>query len=684
MLRGFILAEKEKVCLRSCLHQAAEMRLNFSTSWIVRGWITCVLVTFYAQSVISKSLQCDETHYLKGSRCCKKCKAGFRVFDDCTDSHETKCVKCSRGEYQPGWTDKSRCLQQKFCDPGKGFMDRPENYEAEEPCRCRPGYQCSLINCEYCERIPNCSAGYGLEEDLESTNGRKTCVACKKGFFSADNTAEQCKQWTNCKAEGRSETQPGSAHADAVCGPQVSGAAPSWVIVSVLSVITVLCLLILLLFCYKDKLKLLSVNLRSCVQNLKRTRIQQETLAPLYHSAAGGGPGGPKCTPCETTKLICQAPHSPADELPCTFPTSGPDVKVSLPFTGEMTEKEGMKGKTVMEDQSKGSGEPQEVSEEDEVVSASPLLAGSCVCVIPVREPLEVGENEDCSQAVSPGTPGTCSCGGLDGDESGKEEKSESVRADSGGEKGDGNQEKMVLSKCETSVASLVSLSPPLLHTSSVIPPSSPLTELCLPLSQVSPEFKSHLTDRSLVKQEELYRLASTDSTSTENSTTSAVTSVSPLMTSSSVGDLYLDKPPEASSLEQGQGLSWGDSRRNKLSSGESELECSPESLHSQLAEPTLTSGQVSGNNNTTFISSGQVMNFSGDVIVVYVSQTSLGSDGAGQDDAFGSPVQEEANETAPFFQSSLRSQGDCISQSTLQDETLPVQEMMEERPPRK
>lgn len=92
----------------------------------------------------------------------------------------------------------------------------------------------------------------------------------------------------------------------------------------------------------------------------------------------------------------------------------------------------------------------------------------------------------------------------------------------------------------------------------------------------------------------------------------------------------------------------------------------------------------MSGNNNTTFISSGQVMNFSGDVIVVYVSQTSLGSDGAGQDDAFGSPVQEEANETAQFFQSVLRPQGDSVSQSTLQDETLPVQEVMEERPPGK
>uniref|UniRef100_A0A3Q3EMV5 Tumor necrosis factor receptor superfamily, member 11a, NFKB activator n=1 Tax=Labrus bergylta TaxID=56723 RepID=A0A3Q3EMV5_9LABR len=380
---------------------------------------------------------------------------GRRVFSDCTESEQTKCIKCNRGEYQPGLTDKTRCLQQKFCDPVKGFLSRPENLIAEEPCRCRAGLQCYPINCEYCERIPTCSAGYGLE----STHERKIL------------------------------------------------AAPSWVIVSVLSVITVLCLLILLLFCYKDKLKLLS----------------EET-----------------------------------------------------------------KAKAVMEEQSEGSGEPEEVSEEEEeeVGSVSPLLVGSCVCAIPVREPLEVGENEDCSQVVSSGATGTCSCG----------------------------------------------------------------------------EFKPHLTDRSLVKQEDLYRLTSTDLTSKTNSVTSPMTSVSPLMTSAIGGDI-------------GTALSF------------IFLTTLPRPLRFRLLKnfnsPSqffLPSGQVSGNNNTTFISSGKVMNFSGDVIVVYVSQTSLGSDGMEQDAAFGSPVQEEANETATFFQSSQMSQGDSYSHRTLQEETLPVQEVMVER----
>lgn len=48
-------------------------------------------------------------------------------------------------------------------------MERPENPVAEELCRCVPGLQCYPINCEFCERIPTCSAGFGLELDPGGT-----------------------------------------------------------------------------------------------------------------------------------------------------------------------------------------------------------------------------------------------------------------------------------------------------------------------------------------------------------------------------------------------------------------------------------------------------------------------------------------------------------------------------------
>ncbi|XP_030666156.1 tumor necrosis factor receptor superfamily member 11A isoform X4 [Nomascus leucogenys] len=51
--------------------------------------------------------------------------------------------------------------------------------------------------------------------------------------------------------------------------------------------------------------------------------------------------------------------------------------------------------------------------------------------------------------------------------------------------------------------------------------------------------------------------------------------------------------------------------------------------------------GNVTGNSNSTFISSGQVMNFKGDIIVVYVSQTSQ-EGAAAAAEPVGHPVQEE------------------------------------------
>ncbi|XP_052592441.1 tumor necrosis factor receptor superfamily member 11A isoform X3 [Peromyscus californicus insignis] len=55
-------------------------------------------------------------------------------------------------------------------------------------------------------------------------------------------------------------------------------------------------------------------------------------------------------------------------------------------------------------------------------------------------------------------------------------------------------------------------------------------------------------------------------------------------------------------------------------------------------------SGNVTGNSNSTFISSGQVMNFKGDIIVVYVSQTSQEGPGPAEPEPepVGRPVQEE------------------------------------------
>ncbi|KAJ8376561.1 hypothetical protein SKAU_G00071410 [Synaphobranchus kaupii] len=133
------------------------------------------------------------------------------------------------------------------------------------------------------------------------------------------------------------------------------------------------------------------------------------------------------------------------------------------------------------------------------------------------------------------------------------------------------------------------------------------------------------------------------------------------------------------------------DSTQEKLSVRDLSLDLDTESS-SQSSDLPLTSGHVTGNNNTTFISNGQVMNFSGDVIVVYVSQNSQSS-GGGPEEAFCSPVQEESSEedfqgvtkpkmnTVPQEDVPHPLQEQTHQQSATNHRTLPVQEESNEWP---
>ncbi|KAG9347900.1 hypothetical protein JZ751_003917, partial [Albula glossodonta] len=526
------------------------MRVDFTVSWIFRGWVTHMIVTLCAQAASKPS--CSLHQYVKDRRCCSKCPPGKYVLIACTSDSDTMCRDCGRDKYQPDWNNDTKCLSQKFCDTGKGFSHiRPQNPLAAVPCQCKPGFQCSLSNCEFCEKIKSCRPGYGLITDK---SGRGSCTKCEDGHFSNDTSIEPCRPWTNCKELGKTEKQPGSDKADIVCGPLIAaflcfntGPSTSWVVVTVLSVIIVISLVILCLFCYKDRMEPLTENLRTCVQNLKRSRIQQETLSAPYSNS-----GPQNCTLYEITRLIHNEdnPHESlnsstkerlANDVPASDEGEGP-VRVC--------------------------GEP--LSEEP---APSPS-SGSCSCVLSMKEPMEVGENEDCSQAVATGLTRACSCG------------SES-------EVGGGNplRETSLCNNCSTCSLSACS-SCTKWHGS---------CNVCLDFCRVTKDI-----------------LGGGDNRQNEPCCCSIDSTTVPVLSSDSDNE---------------QGLPLQDTCEQRLSLRDLNLDPNPEHS-SHTSDLPMASGHVTGNNNTTFISNGQVMNFSGDVIVVYVSQNSQGS-GEDPEEAF-------------------------------------------------
>ncbi|XP_066538297.1 tumor necrosis factor receptor superfamily member 11A [Hoplias malabaricus] len=563
------------------------MRVHFSTGWIFRGWITCLIFTLCVQRIQAKPT-CKLDQYLKDKKCCSKCGPGTFLFKECTANSDTLCRPCVNNEYQPEHTTDRACLLQKYCDDGKGFYRPvPSSTTEAEPCLCKDGFQCSPLNCEFCVQIPSCPAGQGLTGEL----GKQSCKECDPGYFSDEHVARPCKKWTDCKAIGKSQERPGSSTTDVVCGPPFEPPT-SWAVVAVPCLIIVI--FVVIISCYKDKLNLLSVNLRDCIQNIKRSRIQQETLTPPYQSNSPQNSSQYEITShlirqdddylimCSKTKLINGS-------------TSGPNQE--------------QENEPVRDRADGSSGSTSEVSEGG---PASPLLGSSCSCLSSMKEPVEVGENEDCSQLVARGLAGCCSCGLGETMEVKEENVVGAVTL----------EEPPMCGNCYSdSLPGCLQGSQDL-----YLDYSSPVAK------DTMSEVRGFHSDGSLYKQNEP-RCCSIQSTVQPKSAFS----------DSNNGGLLLIAD-------------------NNLSDPEADLE-----VQSQCSDAALACGQVTGNNNTTFISTGQVMNFTGDVIMVYMSQTSLGGGSVGEE-PYASPVQEESAQIQNLSKPS--------SQTPHHEATGPVQEL--------
>lgn len=159
----------------------------------------------------------DEIHYKKNDKCCKKCGPGKRMLvdDNCEDP---RCQDCQIGEYQSGYTIKTKCERQPSCDSNlhlKPQEDKPPITRLNK-CVCEPGYYCTLDDdCSTCMKHSVCRPGQRVAKK-GSPDSDTVCEACKNGTFSTHNSADTCMEWTKCDY-GYDQNTPGSLTSDRSC-----------------------------------------------------------------------------------------------------------------------------------------------------------------------------------------------------------------------------------------------------------------------------------------------------------------------------------------------------------------------------------------------------------------------------------------------------------------------------------
>ncbi|XP_044282465.1 tumor necrosis factor receptor superfamily member 11A [Varanus komodoensis] len=567
-------------------------------------WRVALSVFFLTEVQLSLQITTpciSEQHYEYLGRCCTKCEPGKYMFAKCTTTSETVCHPCGPNEYMDVWNEEEKCLLHKICDHGKALIEvNPGNSTFQRQCACTAGYHWSE-DCDCCRRNTKCPPGYGVKHPIQQ-NKNTECLKCPTGFFSNVSSAtDACRAWTNCTALGAEEKIPGNNWSDAVCKMQQKTFSQEetnklfYMLFAPLLVALVGIAVLTIYYC--NKRKALSEDLQYWAHTLcKQIKGTKDSPRDTFVNANMGSPAGLRLL--EGTYLLDHDEYSFLGDLCCSHEhmltrKAGSDTV----HYGSGEDFPTMSLSVVSEDD-----HFRQMPMEDEYMDRMhqgphylPLLSQSeSQPVSPFSEPLEVGENDSISQ-------------------------------------------------CFTGMESLVDLTS---HCSCGMDHLQASSQKCL--QNPSPCSNMRNVDNqdgaaSLLMPEERNVCTACGASCREfiskpGSATESFKDSGP----SAIGNCGLD----SLSVDHSGSGSNADTESDPSDGNDTKPQNAKRVSESNWSSSDFpaASGNVTGNGNSTFISSGQVMNFKGEIIVVYVSQNSQEGSVPPEsgDDGLGSPVQEE------------------------------------------
>lgn len=535
----------------------------------------------------------------------------------CTGTSDSVCQPCGPNEYMDVWNEEDKCLLHKICDQGKALREvNPGNSTFQRQCACTMGYHWNE-DCDCCQRNTICAPGFGVEHPVQQDKDTM-CTPCPKGYFSKDaSSTNECKSWTNCTALGMAEIAPGTDKSDAVCAerkmPEPSEEGTNrilYVLVVILFFVALIGIVIFIVY-YKNKGKKLTADLQNwanevCSQ-IKGTKEPPRDAFVTVNTMNAAVPQTP-----EGTCLLGPA-GSPAPGNSCCTSGHAP-CRNGSPSTALCEAGGSLQEFSVVTETDDDHFPP--VPTEDEYMDKdlnttdylSLLSRTASKTVSSFSEPMEAGENDSLNQyfseiastedvSISQGTHPSSDTGGAH------------VATD-----------KLLQKSCQ--------------HAHSCLKETG---------NKDTDHFATNYDSEKIcvrcgISYRESPRKWNKSSCAAADSAfTSPETGSYPQCT---CGLNFLSAGQSTLASDHGMEDASSDSTNMKYQN----TNRSTSGTNSSTSDLPPASGNVTGNSNSTFISSGQVMNFKGDIIVVYLSQNSQeGTTASGpSEENVGSPVQEE------------------------------------------
>ncbi|NXJ93385.1 TNR11 factor, partial [Corythaixoides concolor] len=571
------------------------------------------------------TLPCEsEQHYEYSGRCCTKCEPGKYMSARCTGTSDSVCQPCGPNEYMDVWNEEDKCLLHKICDQGKALREvNPGNSTFQRQCACTMGYHWNE-DCDCCQRNTICAPGFGVKYPVQQDKDTM-CTPCPRGYFSnVASSTDACKSWTNCTALGMAEIERGTDKSDAVCvkpkmpKPSEDGTNRILYLLIVILFFVALIGIVIFIVYYKNKGKKLTADLQNwanevCSQikgkkepprdafvtvNITNAAVPQTSEGMCLLGPTGSpAPGNSCCTsghaPCRNgspSMALCEAGGN-LQEISVVTETDD-DHFPPVPTEDEYMDKD--------------------LNTTDYL---SLLSRTASKTVSSFSEPMEAGENDSLNQYFS----------GIGSTEDVSVSQGFHPSSDTDG--AHTATDKLLQKSCQHAHSCLKETGNKDTDRFATNYDSEKICVRCGISYRESPRKWSQPC------------CAVTDSASTSPETGSYAQCTCGLNflsagQSTLASDHGMEDASSDSSNMKYQNTSRSTSGTNRSTSG----------TNSSTSDLPPASGNVTGNSNSTFISSGQVMNFKGDIIVVYLSQNSQeGATTSGpSEENVGSPVQEE------------------------------------------
>uniref|UniRef100_A0A3Q0SEH9 Tumor necrosis factor receptor superfamily, member 21 n=1 Tax=Amphilophus citrinellus TaxID=61819 RepID=A0A3Q0SEH9_AMPCI len=150
---------------------------------------------------------------------CDKCPAGTHVSIHCSPTAVRECSPCPKGTFTRGENGVQQCHHCRDPCPVGFIQKAPCTATQDRICTCPPNTFLSGDGGAVCKPHSLCPPGKRVKKQ-GSDRKDVVCKPCAEGTFSdVESNATQCRNHTDCQAQGLVLLTPGTREKDNVCGP---------------------------------------------------------------------------------------------------------------------------------------------------------------------------------------------------------------------------------------------------------------------------------------------------------------------------------------------------------------------------------------------------------------------------------------------------------------------------------